>query len=444
MRANPLSAARSLLHRTLRRGFALLPRDVRFALYRHLVNCDANPSDDLEVKIAETREELEDCFRILHDAYVASGFMQPDPSGLRVTAWHALPTTTTICAKVRGEVVGTLSMVREGVFGLPMQSAFDLTPVRKHPGQLVELSALAVRHDFRRTGGAVLFPLMKFMYEYCTWYFDTRHLLIAVNPNRIELYESLLLFQRLQANVIEHYSFANGAPAIGAALDLQVARGQFHQLYSGRKPQRDLHRYFVQTQLRQLHLPQRRYFTTNDPVMTAELLDYFFNQRTQGFAKLDARQRQLLHEIYDGPEFAAILPPVAAKPSTGHPLRGHRRHSIKCEGTLRVRQVAGRARRLALTLVEISSAGCLVDVGAEALALGTEGELEVYLGMHDPARVRVRVVRRAGQGGPFYGLEVRRPDDAWVTCVEALAQSTTYVDICTFPPQTAPLPLAEA
>ena len=37
---------------------------------------------------------------------------------------------------------------------------------------------------------------MKFMYQYCRTYFDTRHLVIAVNPNRIEMYESLLLFSQ--------------------------------------------------------------------------------------------------------------------------------------------------------------------------------------------------------------------------------------------------------
>jgi len=48
---------------------------------------------------------------------------------------------------------------------------------------------------------------MKFMYEYCTTFFDTRHLVIAVNPNRIEMYESLLCFERLTENLVENYDF---------------------------------------------------------------------------------------------------------------------------------------------------------------------------------------------------------------------------------------------
>jgi hypothetical protein len=62
-----------------------------------------------------------------------------------------------------------------------------LSEVRARPGNVAEVSALAMHPKFRRNGGPILFPLMKFMYEYSTRFFDTRHLVIAVNPNRIEM-----------------------------------------------------------------------------------------------------------------------------------------------------------------------------------------------------------------------------------------------------------------
>ena len=79
--------ARSLL--------AAMPGSLRFALYRRTVDCEPVTRGRLELKIAHTQDELEACFSLLHDAYVASGFMRPHPSGLRVTPYHALPTTTT-------------------------------------------------------------------------------------------------------------------------------------------------------------------------------------------------------------------------------------------------------------------------------------------------------------------------------------------------------------
>src|SRR4051812_47898418 len=99
------SRARRSLHHALRKIFSYFPRPLRFAVYRSFVDCDPKPDKRLVLKIAETKEELEACFTLLHEAYVTSGFMRPDPSGMRVTIYHALPTTTTLCAKFDGEVV---------------------------------------------------------------------------------------------------------------------------------------------------------------------------------------------------------------------------------------------------------------------------------------------------------------------------------------------------
>ena len=77
---------RKLWHQGLRKAFSWFPRPVRFAIFRSFVECDPAPDKRLVLKIAETREELEACFKLLHDAYVSSGFMKPAASGLRVKA----------------------------------------------------------------------------------------------------------------------------------------------------------------------------------------------------------------------------------------------------------------------------------------------------------------------------------------------------------------------
>ncbi len=428
-----LRRLRRTFHRGVREAFSWLPRDARFALIRRLAECDPAPPPALALKIAETRDELEACFALLHDAYVASGFMLPHPSGLRVTPYHALPTTTTVCALLDGRVVGTLSMVRDGVFGLPMQSAFDLSAVRARGGQIAEISALAVHPDHRRTGGTILFPLMKFMYEYCTRYFDTRHLVIAVNPDRIELYEALLQFERLQASAVEDYAFANGAPAVGATLDLSGAPARFERLYGGRRPSKDLHAYFTRLALPNLKFPPRRYFTTNDPVMTPALLDHFFNRRTQGFAAMDPRQRRLLHAIYDQTAYAEVLPPLPPPEADGVRLRRHPRHAIRFPALFTVPGPQGVRR--AVLLREISLGGCQVELATQSLTVGQDGLLMVQLGAAESSVVRARVVRAAGPRA--WGLAVDLPDAAWLACVAALEAGATYRDL-------SPLPAAAA
>ena len=423
------SSLRKKLHQALRRGFGFLPPSLRFAVYRLMVDCDPAPPDRLELKIADTQEELEECFRILHDAYVGSGFMKPDPSGMRITPYHALPTTTTLCAKYDGRVVGTMSMIREGVFGFPLQAVFELEHVRAKGGQVAEISALAVHPDFRKTGGAILFPLMKFMHQYCTEYFDTRHLVIAVNPDKIELYEALLYFERLQEKVVDNYDFANGAPAVGASLDLKFASELFRSGYRGRPARKNLHKYFFQLVLPNIKLPQRRYFTTNDPVMTPELLDHFFNVRSQVFEGLDDRRKSLLWSIYNAVEYRSVLPMMnSAAPVANHPLRQHQRYSIRCPGEVVIEMSDGQ-RSFLLNVIELSFSGFQAECKLD-LPTGSSGVANIELGKGEESHVTIRVMRRKDtEFGSFYGFKLEEPDGVWRRCVAALESGQTSGDL---------------
>jgi len=402
------------LARTL---LSAMPGSLRQALYRRTVDCEPVAGGRLELKIAQSQQELEQCFALLHNAYVASGFMRTHPSGLRVTPYHALPTTTTLCAKVDGQVVGTLSIVREGVFGFPMQSVFDLSSVRAKEGRIAEISALAIHPRWRKTGGSILFPLLKFMYGYCTRYFDTRHLVIAVNPAHIEMYESVLFFRRLTQTVVDRYDFVNGAPAVGATLDLHEAPALFEAAYGHKPGRRNLHKFFVHTELPEIKYPSRPWHISNDPVLTPALLDHFFSRRTQGFAMLDERRLRLLHALYQEPVWTAVLPPLP--PGDQHNgLRSEPRYTMKCPAVLTLLGQSESALRV--TLVEISRHGCLTRT-LRPMLVGSLVTMEAELGVGVVSRVVAEVVRVArSDSGQFYGLRIDQPDAAWSRCVDWL------------------------
>ena len=419
---------RHRLHAAARSLLGALPRELRFGLYRRMVDCPQVLDDSFEFTIARTRDDLEACFALLHDAYVASGFMAPHASGLRVTPYHALPTTTTLAAKVAGQVVGTLSIVREGVFGFPLQSAFDITAVRARGGRIAEISALAVHPSYRRTGGKILFPLMKFMYEYCTRFFDTRHLVIAVHPNRIELYESLLFFRRLTARTVDRYDFANGAPAVGATLDLSEAPQLFRQAYGGRAARRDLHRYFVELELPNIRFPARDWHVSNDPILTPALADHFFNARTQGFAELGERKKRLLHSIYDLPEYDAVLPKLPDQPNAGIRSRKYRRYSFKCPGYLTV-SGGGQKIRYTMQVVEVSKYGFQAKTEG-MVPLNIWSDATIKLGWHDVSTVKAMAVRDHVNGAAdVYGFNLGEPDLVWNKFVTALTAGKTHGDL---------------
>jgi len=420
------SYARRVVHKMTRKLISRLPRSQRFKVFRAFIDCAPTPSQKLILKIAETKEELEGCFAILHDAYVDSGFMKPDPSGMRVTIYHALPTTTMLCAKYNGRVVGTISLIRENALGIPLQTIFDLAPIREKEGHMAEVSALAIHRDFRNTRGSILFPLMKFMYEYCTTFFDTRHLLIAVNPSHIEMYESMLFFKRLTTHIVESYDFVNGAPAIGATLDLKEAPEIFRKHYSSKPPRRNLYAYFKETKLPNIQFPQRRFFTTNDPVLTPELIDYFFNVRTEVFRDLSQHQKALLYSIYDLPEYRAVLP--ALSPDKEElPIRHHQRFSVKCPARMTFLDPDGLQENVSMDVIEVSPHDFVARAHAP-LPLNTWCDTTIQLGHADVSHFRALALNKTktGSSACHYGFRLGKPDLLWMKFVSALDKCPTH------------------
>lgn len=420
-------AYKTIVRKTIRKLISWLPQKNRFSIVRSFADCNPNPSSKLEFKIAETKEELEACYAVLHDAYVDSGFMKPSASGLRVTLYHALPTTTTLCAKYDGQVIGTISLIRESELGVPLQSIFDLTDVRAKGGNIAEVSALAIHRKFRRTGGSVLFPLMKFMYEYCTKFFDIRHLVIAVNPSHIEMYEALLLFKRLSENTVANYDFVNGAPAIGATLDLLYAPAEFKKYYADKPARKNLYSYFVETKLSNIQFPNRPFYTTNDPVLTPELLDYFFNEKTNVFSDLSERHKKFIHSIYDLPQYHSVLPKRYLK-DTYIPVRKHHRFTVKCPATIYVENNHVLSE-LVVDVVDVSKYGFKV-ISNHVLPLNQWFHIKVQLGCNNMSTLRVFSLREYySDSEGTYSFRLSNIDRAWESFVNALYTSITYKEI---------------
>ena len=132
--------ARKLLRMTM----LLLPRKWRFKINQSLIRLPINDDIDLRVKIAHRKEELEQAFHLLYESYCHMGYMTPNEAELRVTKYHALPSTTTIVAMIGDEVVGTVSLIRDGNYGFPSDCLVDKDELRANKLRLVEVSSLAV------------------------------------------------------------------------------------------------------------------------------------------------------------------------------------------------------------------------------------------------------------------------------------------------------------
>ncbi|MDR1853526.1 MAG: hypothetical protein LBR05_01280 [Azoarcus sp.] len=414
------------------RVFDLLPGKLRARAYGQSLRLDKPLPRDFVFKLAQTRQELEACFRLLHDEYVAVGYMKPDPSGMRVTLYHALPTTSTLMCRRGNEVIGTVSLIRENKLGFPMQNAFRLDDVFSLGGNVAEVSSLAIRKPYRTGDDQITMALFKFLYEYAEYRFDTRHLVIAVHPHRFGYYEDLLCFHRLKGKPVEHYDFVNGMPAVGAHLDLIEAKETFYQKYAQLPPEKNLFHYFTAASLPNGQFPHRRFNTTTDPVMTPEMIDYFFNKKTGLFSTLSGQQVQVLHSVYDLPDFRACLPLLPADmPRQSKQQRAHRRFPVRCPARLYINRIGVR-HTVALTVYECSE-HIFCAHAEHPLSAGMNGEAEIDLGENEHCTLPVEIVRLGKHSNRV--IMLRLSNDAgeqgriWRKFVRALAYAPTAADL---------------
>ena len=155
----------------------------------------AEPSDFV-VKRATSVGELEAAYRLVHDSFVDSGYIDPHPTGLRVRAFSALPDTALYIALAEGRVVGVLSMIPDGPLGLPMDGPFgrEIARLRRMGRRLVEVSDLAIAKEYRNL--RVLTELTRCAMAHAVT-IGADDAVVAVSPSHSGFFEGILQFEPL-------------------------------------------------------------------------------------------------------------------------------------------------------------------------------------------------------------------------------------------------------
>lgn len=277
--ADSLEYMKKYLKQTIRFTLGYLPCWLRHEIVRRSISLPETLPDHLIFKIAETTNELESSFKLVYDVYLEMGYCAKNHNNLRATVYHALPSTTTLIALDHGEVVGTLTIVRDNRLGLPLDKVFNVKNLRQQSNRLAEITSLVIHKKYRREkGGQILFPLLRLMYEYSTSYFGVNHLLVTIHPKNIDFYTSLLLFKIVPETKIENYL---GAPAICLELDLRQAFFNYKKIYANRNQLTNLFSFFIERKFDQILLPQRTFHTINDPIVHTKYFQDFFIKKMQ-------------------------------------------------------------------------------------------------------------------------------------------------------------------
>lgn len=405
-----------------RKLLRFLPEFLRFEWMRKKVELStAWPSPSLEIKIAENQQELESAFRLLHDSYVGAGYMDPDPSELRVLIQHLVPQTTTIVAKWDGRVVGTLTLIRDNPFGLPLEQIFDISEHRARGRRLAEVSSLAVDPQFRGQGDRVLFPLVRFCIQYARHCFGIHEFVIATTASMAEMYLGLICFEKLEAKP-RPYEFVKNTVAVGTYMNCETIAERWRKTFAHRPSVMKLYRYWMEipTDPRN-RMPKRQYHSASDPILTPQLLKDFFLDRAKLARRLTYKEVQILMEIYPFPAFQKVLQPLLGSLS---------RKNIRLDTFMKADLLSNQEQG---EVLNVSKAGLLLRTGPNSMKMGQQVDLVVWL--NEIASTKLKAQVRWQPADSLFGLAILEADDEWQLMIEALERE--YMKLALYIPVAA-------
>lgn len=158
----------------------------------------AKVCDDIQLRVAATRGERQAVFELIYRSYLRAGLCVKSDCGMRATPYQLLSTTDILLAELRGQVISTVSLVRDGDLGLPMESLYpEEVATRRSAGvNVAEISCLADRRQGTARFFGLFCDLSRLMFQLARQT-GIDEILVAVNPRHAPLYRRYMAFEQI-------------------------------------------------------------------------------------------------------------------------------------------------------------------------------------------------------------------------------------------------------
>ena len=191
----------------------------KVALLKRVGLFDANDRS-VVVRRAIVRDDLIRAYRLVHDVFVDKGYIDPEPNGIRIRLFEALPEMATFVAEADGQMVGVMSIVPDSEdLGLPSDKSFsqELDGLRSAGRRVSEITNLAVLKAYRRSNAFSELTRACFAQAHA-WQSDD--IFIAISPSHAAFFEDVLQFE--PAGARRSYSADKVDIVEGKRMDLRV------------------------------------------------------------------------------------------------------------------------------------------------------------------------------------------------------------------------------
>ena len=267
--------------------------------------CENIAKNKVYVKIAETRDELESAYTLIHRNYVKTGYMKPYPAGIRVTIFDFEPQSRTFIAVKNDKVIATLTTVFDSRLMLPSNHLFyeRLNTLRKDGKRICEISKLACCQENRHTWIQTLKLLFRASWIYASKVKQATDFCIMVEPKHVHFYQKYLLFHPISG--VEKDPDANNALSVLMHLNLEDIENKYKDLCTQGKRRLDLYNFFI-TNITREELSKFKLYAQKN-IMNSQLLYYFAMFKTNLLRETDFESLMILFSYYRDFDFSVLM-----------------------------------------------------------------------------------------------------------------------------------------
>lgn len=263
----------------------------------HCNTQEKKAAEKYAIRIANDLTTRQKAYQLVHDQYVASNYIQPQPSCLWLPVHLALPNTVTIIAEKDTELVGTLSLIFDSDFALPADDLYkkELHYLRKRRRVLAEVISFAVKASQKKSSQDLHIQLMNYAFIIARHLYPATDFVITVNPHHATFYKKKLCFS--EAGPELNYKKVGNAPAVLLRLPLEIMDRAIRKPYLSELRNRTLYQHFLSPEEEQLSLPL---IACQLLPMSEKEFEYFFLEKTDVWEQTNSWQKEYLSYFYPG------------------------------------------------------------------------------------------------------------------------------------------------
>ena len=188
------------------------------------------------LRVAADLESRKKAYALVYRLYLEKGYARPDPSRMWLSAFDAIPETTTFLVErvSDNEAVGALTVVLDSKVGLPADNVYaaELELLRNSGRRLAEVISLGVSEN-GGAGSEILVRLFNHAYLLTGKIRKATDFVVTVNPRHAKFYERSLFFSK--AGPEREYGKVGGAPAVLLCLSLSVVEQEVRRAHGPEK-----------------------------------------------------------------------------------------------------------------------------------------------------------------------------------------------------------------